>query len=162
LSKAFSYKMSLISLPTPLFHKMHLIDFSSSITKLLYLVELWCLVILSTLILLLFWVLAHLNTSSQSRNLFILSLYIIFTLAYLFRTIILGVLGKDINILLEKFAHLLHLSCEGVDITILIYMILTILTVSLPSLPPCYFMMMITPLWLGMRRWSITLSPPKY
>ena len=26
------------------------------------------------------------------------------------------VLGKDINISLEKFAHLLHLSCEGVDI----------------------------------------------
>ena len=26
------------------------------------------------------------------------------------------VLGKDINISLDKFAHLLHLSCEGVDI----------------------------------------------
>jgi len=26
------------------------------------------------------------------------------------------VLGQDINISLEKFAHLLHLSCEGVDI----------------------------------------------
>jgi len=26
------------------------------------------------------------------------------------------VLGKDINISFEKFAHLLHLSCEGVDI----------------------------------------------
>ena len=27
------------------------------------------------------------------------------------------VLGKDINISLEKFAHLLHLSCEGVAYT---------------------------------------------
>jgi len=26
------------------------------------------------------------------------------------------VMGKDINISLEKFAHLLHLSCEGVDV----------------------------------------------
>ena len=26
------------------------------------------------------------------------------------------VLGKDINISLDRFAHLLHLSCEGVDI----------------------------------------------
>ena len=26
------------------------------------------------------------------------------------------VLGRDINISLDKFAHLLHLSCEGVDI----------------------------------------------
>jgi len=26
------------------------------------------------------------------------------------------VLGKDINIFLDKFAYLLHLSCEGVDI----------------------------------------------
>ena len=26
------------------------------------------------------------------------------------------VIGKDINISLEKFAHLLHLSCKGVDI----------------------------------------------
>jgi len=53
-------------------------------------------------------------------------------------------LGKDINIFLEKFSYLLHLSCERVDIYNVVYMILSILTVSPPSPPLCCSMMMIT------------------
>ena len=55
------------------------------------------------------------------------------------------VLGKDINIFLDKFAHFLHLSCEGVDVYNVDLHDLLILTVSLPTLHPFYFTMMITP-----------------
>jgi len=81
----------------------------------LSLVEQWCLLILSTWILLPSWVLAHLNILLLLKNLSILILYTSFTLIWHFK-IISRVLGKDINISLDHFAHLLHLSCEGVDI----------------------------------------------
>jgi len=46
----------------------------------------------------------------------ILSLYTTFTLNISKQSLRSRVLGKDINISLDHFAHLLHLSCEGVDI----------------------------------------------
>ena len=54
------------------------------------------------------------------------------------------ILGKDINISLNHFAHLLHLSYEGVDIYNIDLMSLIILTVNLPSPHLFYFMMMKT------------------
>ena len=56
------------------------------------------------------------------------------------------VMGKDINISLEKFANLLHLSCEGVDIYNVDLYEFLILIVSLPTPYPFYFTMIITPL----------------
>jgi len=50
----------------------------------------------------------------------------------------------DINIFLECFARSFKLSCDGVETSILIFMILSILTVRMLSPHLIFYMMMIT------------------
>jgi len=81
-----------------------------------------------------------------------LGYYFYYNMSFQDKLIRSKVLGKDINISIDKFAGLLCLSCEGVDIYILICMLSSIQTMSMLSPPLYYFMIIRTRLWQGMRR----------
>jgi len=78
--------------------------------------------------------------------------YFYFNLSFLNNHIRCRVLGKDINIFLEQFAHLLHISCEGVDIYNVDLYEFEYPDSESASPHLCFSTTMITLLLLGMRR----------